>query len=280
MQVLGLCRFSVPVEGGFQVGHRDIDERRDFLYDPARLAERFLWFERVLLPSLRAQTDRNFRLVLLCGEDLPRPWRDRLMDLVAGTPQVRPVFRAPDNHRDLCRRVMAEAVEPGSDVLAEFRLDDDDAVAVNYVARIRSDFLTYATALWSTFGRAFVDQSRGLLLDTTGAYRIAPLVVPHLTAGLTIYLPPTTLEHVIDFPHHRILTSMPGLNLQDEIMFMRGVHGRNDSGGGPKPTGDPFMPARAADVAQRRFGIDLPRFAVDLAALRSQRMPDAQTATA
>ncbi len=269
IQVLGLCRFSVPFTGGFQVVHATPEARRAHLYAPDRLAERFLWFEHLLLPSLRAQTDRDFRLILLCGDDLPEPWRGRLLDLVAATPQVTPTFRASDNHRALCRRVMAEAADPRAGAIAEFRLDDDDAVAGDYVARVRTDFDDHIAPLMRRFGRAFGDHTRGAVLDTVGRYALRRVIAPHLTAGLTLYFPPDTQEHVLDFAHHRILEHMPGVGFQDEIMYLRGRHGRNDSDTWGGKLGPAHDAAAAADIAARRFGIDLPRFALELADLRA-----------
>ena len=39
MQVIGLCRFSYPAFGGFQVEHETIEERIADLYGAARLEE-------------------------------------------------------------------------------------------------------------------------------------------------------------------------------------------------------------------------------------------------
>ena len=67
MQVLGLCRFSYPALGGFQVGHDSTADRIAYLYDPARLEERFRLFETVALPCLMAQTDPDFEMIVLVG---------------------------------------------------------------------------------------------------------------------------------------------------------------------------------------------------------------------
>ena len=40
MQVIGLCRFSYPAIGGFQVEHDSIEERIAFLYAEKRLPAR------------------------------------------------------------------------------------------------------------------------------------------------------------------------------------------------------------------------------------------------
>ena len=45
MQVIGLCRFSYPGEGGFQVTHDSLRARMAHLYAPARMEERFATFE-------------------------------------------------------------------------------------------------------------------------------------------------------------------------------------------------------------------------------------------
>jgi len=54
IQVLGLCRFSFPSSGAFQIEHATIQERREALYAPHRLAQRLAWFENALLPSIMA----------------------------------------------------------------------------------------------------------------------------------------------------------------------------------------------------------------------------------
>ena len=71
MQVIGLCRFSYPAIGGFQVEHETLEERITYLYDPNRLQERFRLLETIALPCLRHQTDQNFDLIIVVGDSLP-----------------------------------------------------------------------------------------------------------------------------------------------------------------------------------------------------------------
>jgi hypothetical protein len=61
MQAIGICRFSYPGEGGFQVEHDDMQARMAYLYAPARMEERFATLETMMLPPLRAQTDDGYR---------------------------------------------------------------------------------------------------------------------------------------------------------------------------------------------------------------------------
>jgi len=54
-------------------------ERTAALYAHDRLEARTFLFENILLPGLRAQTDPDFTLLLLMGEDFPEPWRSRIL---------------------------------------------------------------------------------------------------------------------------------------------------------------------------------------------------------
>ena len=87
MQAIGLCRFSYPAIGGFQVEHDSIEERIDFLYQEARLEERFRLFETVALPCLREQTDPNFDLIIVIGDQLPKQHVERMYDITADMPR-------------------------------------------------------------------------------------------------------------------------------------------------------------------------------------------------
>lgn len=263
VQVLGLCRFSLLGEGGFQVTHAGIAERRAFLYDPQRLGRRFVWFEHVVLPCLRAQTDPDFRLVVLTGEDFPEPFRSRLAALAGTVPQIVLDFRPPGPHRDLCRQALQARIDPAADVVAQFRLDDDDAVAVDYVERLRRDFASGLEPIYGRLGRLSLDYASGLVLDSDGpsAHRV---IARDWTPALTLFLPPGSARAVLDYPHHKLLHHMPGVSLQDNVMFVRGKHEGNDSHGWAGRLAPALAPGEAADILRRRFGIDLGRFAAAL----------------
>ena len=72
IQVLGLCRFSYPANlDAFKTRHTTMDERKANLWSYSRMALRFFWFENVVLPCLQAQSDPDFTVLVLTGEDLP-----------------------------------------------------------------------------------------------------------------------------------------------------------------------------------------------------------------
>lgn len=264
VQVLGLCRFSVPSLGAFQVEHDSIEARRAMLYAPDRLAHRFLWFEHVALPSIKGQTDPEFRLIVLLGEDFPEPWLTRMRALVADVPQILLDFAPPGPHREICAEAMRRHVDPGAEVLAQFRLDDDDAVALDFVARLRADFAAVRPV--HDRGRALaLDYCRGVLLteergNLTPTLRRASLWTP----ALVLFTRPDAPKMILDYPHHLIWRHMPVLSLQDEVMFLRGAHGGNDSAIGQERRPETLPADRWPGLLLRRYGLDISAFGAAL----------------
>ncbi|ABD53491.1 putative rhamnosyl transferase [Jannaschia sp. CCS1] len=265
VQVQGLCRFSFPCTGGFKKYHESLEERRTALYAPKRLDERTLWFEHIFLPPLHAQTDDDFSLHLLLGEDLPDPWRSRVETAIKDIPQITPHWRAPGDHRAICRDVMWGGRDGSRATVAEFRLDDDDAVAVDYVQQLRRAW-GKLSRLTNTHGRVALDHGKGMVLEAQPDRSITPHVLnTHCwSAGLAIYLRPDDEAIIMDFPHHKIWSRVPFVNLTDSVMFIRGDHAHNDAktpfgAGLPVPVPDDEI----ATLIQRRFAIDFPAFQAD-----------------
>ena len=135
MQVIGLCRFSYPAIGGFQVEHDSIEERMAFLYNEARMEERFRLFEAVALPCLREQTDPDFELIIVIGDSLPPHHESRLRDLIADMPQLRIEKHPPRKQRPIMKDILNAARRDPDAPCLQFRYDDDDAVSVDFVER-------------------------------------------------------------------------------------------------------------------------------------------------
>lgn len=273
VQVLGLCRFSYLGGRGFQIEHETLEERRAFLYDPERLARRWFWFENVTLPAFLAQTDPDFTLVLMTGPDLPEPWMGKLRALTEALPQARLSLVQPMRfHLQACKHALLPHLEAGADVVAHFRQDDDDAVAVDYVQHARQDFARIRP-LWRMQRRASIDYMRGLVLKATEAgVSVEPRMIYNAVAALTVYLPPGDPRSAAHFPHWRLAHHMPGAILPDEVMYCRFLNHDNDSGAvGPGYDWDE-APADMAALLRERFRIDLPT--IDRAA-REYGLPQA-----
>ncbi|MFT4012401.1 MAG: putative rhamnosyl transferase [Paracoccus sp. (in: a-proteobacteria)] len=259
VQMLGLCRFSYLGGRGFQVAHDSIEERRAFLYDPERMARRWFWFEHVALPGWLAQTDPDFTLVVMTGPDLPDPWLSRLRELAQILPQMRLALVPPiEAHLDACLAAVAPHVDPAADVIGHFRHDDDDAVAIDYIAQARRDF-GHVRGLWRRKMRLCCDYSRGLVLKGTArGVEVEPWVVYNTGIAQPIFLEPGANRTALHFQHWKIGLSMPNVSLAEKVMFARFLHHDNDSGA----IGQGYRwPAEGVDwqaLLAQRFRIDLP----------------------
>ncbi|MEL6916048.1 MAG: glycosyltransferase [Pseudomonadota bacterium] len=266
LQVLGLMRWSYPSDiEAFEAPARDLEERRAQLYAPARMEERLFFLEHVTLPCLRAQTDRNFRLLMLMGERLPERWRVRVLALTRDIPQVVPLFEPEgQRHAEVCRRVMKAHRYGRAAAVAEFRLDDDDAMALDFVAATRRAFRQNRALL--TKSRAFcLDYSKGFaLLTGPGGVEVRPIFAQHVGIAQALIYGPRHRKSLLDYPHRRLWTAMPTLTLPDPVKWVRGIHRTNDSGIAESVRKLPTWPCEADAIPLLLAS----EFAIDWVALR------------
>lgn len=228
MQVIGLCRFSYLGDGGFQIEHQTLDERRAFLYDPVRLNERFRFFETFTLPSIRAQDDPDFVFIILISEDLPEPYVERLMAQTEDMPQVVLMPWGPDQHRKVCKEAINLIRDDGAPSI-QFRLDDDDAVAKDFVSRLKKDAKSVQPLL---------NANRHVAIDYNHGYFCAPSEsglhlretrTNYLTMGLGLHFRADCRLSVMNFTHNQVHHYMPTVTFSDSVMYLRGVNQFNDS---------------------------------------------------
>lgn len=229
MQAIGICRFSYPGEGGFQVEHGSLRERMDYLYAPARMAERFATFETMMLPPLRAQTDDDFTLLIVIGDSLPGTYRDRLEAAVQHMPQA--VIRAcpPGPHRKVMQDAINAVRRSDGAPCLQFRMDDDDAVACSYIAQLRGAARDVAT-LAARHRHIAIDFNQGYIARASAqGLAVAPTNVPYTTAALALVFQPDLRLSVMNFAHMKVGQKMPTVTFTGQDMLIRGHNDYNDS---------------------------------------------------
>ncbi|GGD19546.1 glycosyltransferase [Sinisalibacter lacisalsi] len=231
VQVIGICRWSYPADpADFRRTPDDLASARAALYADHRMRHRLYLLEEVVLPALRAQTDPDFTLVLLMGDQMPEPYRTQVLDLVADVPQVEVVFEPEGQpQQDLIRKVMLDRRDENAAAVAEFRLDDDDAIAVDFVAETRAVFAEIHP-LFERNGLFGVDYTRGVVLITSrDDCKVKPITARWWAPGMVVYIRPDLAKSVLDFHHMRLWHEMTILMHADKPMFVRGIHHSNDS---------------------------------------------------
>ncbi|GAA6179817.1 glycosyltransferase [Shimia sp. NS0008-38b] len=229
MQVIGLCRFSYPALGGFQVEHETIEDRIDFLYQETRLEERFQLMETVALPCLKAQTDQNFEMILVIGDTLPKHHVDRLHDITANIPQIRIVAHPPKPHRPLMKELINGARKDPKAPCLQFRHDDDDAISVDFFEQLRAATNAVSGLLETNKTVAF-DWNRGHIAEMTGDGIAATDTVRNLyVASLGMYVRGGCPLTIMNFRHGIMNQFMPTISFTDTPMWVRTHNGYNDS---------------------------------------------------
>lgn len=267
MQVIGMTRFSFATLGGFQIQHETLEQHIAYLYAKKRMEERFTYFEHLCLPALKQQTNPDFTLVVLACSEMPKPYLTRLQDLLTDLPQARLFVRAPANHRAVLQEVIGLAKREDADWVAHFRMDDDDAVALNFAEEVHEHFPRL---------RAMAEHKQQLGLDFTNGYALRKSAEglevntghkTNWTPAQVIFLPHSDTRTHVHLPHQRLNQLIPVVSLPHPLMFVRTQNGSNDSGDDfPKK----FIPLE--DQHRRklkfRFGVNVKAFRQALDALQ------------
>lgn len=256
MRVIGLCRFSYPAIGGFKRMHDTIEDREAYLYAPKRMELRFQHFEALTLPSISAQLDKRFTLLVVTGERMPKPYWDRLNDICRTVPEIKVVTAPPAKHRTAMRDVILSEIGDKDTETLQFRLDDDDAVGTNFVRGIRRT-ARLAWKLRADWKNLVIEYSRGYSVKLTPDGILAEEIQGQfLACGLAVFFRPGDTQTVMNFAHHKLHHTMPTIIDPTTPMYLRAVHDDNDSRArGQDKTLKPLN-TEDSDFFKARFNVD------------------------
>ena len=258
LQVLDLCRFSYPAIGGFQVDHETTEERIAYLYDDARIEERFQLFEAVALPSLRAQTDPDFELIIVVGNQMPERHLVRFTALIADMPQARIHAEPPRPQCEVMKQILNAARRDFSQPCLQFRFDDDDAIAVDFIERLRKAAAD-CEGLTKQHKSVAFDWNKGYIAEY-GPKGVAATEIfrPYDVAALGMWVKGDCHLTIMNFAHNKINRFMPSVSFDEPRMFVRGHNASNDSRQKPVKA-VPVKPLtyEEAKKFRKRFAIDI-----------------------
>ncbi|MGR3549953.1 glycosyltransferase [Pseudooceanicola sp.] len=265
-QMVGVCRFSV-LSTDFTTQRRGTPEEiAERIFQPAAMELRFKLFEALTWATLSAQTDPDFKLVILTSEEMPKRYLDRLRDVTASHPGTE-VWAAPiDRHYKLLRMSFDRVAPDGSGHRLSFRIDDDDAVDLEMVQRAKSiarrlvDFQRDEVPSILCWNKGFYfDLNAEDESQLTDTFLRAPLAI----GNTLIHRPgdghnPYRYNHKNFAAHYNVYSdiSLPG--------FIRSVH--------PGNTSTPQLEPRRGEMAEGRVTRQIKRhFGLDADALRAMR---------
>lgn len=186
--------------------------------DPAWLARRFELFESYCLPSMAAQTSKDFTWIVYFDVDTPPQFRDRIeacREVFPFTAYITPVIDAPGWPRSL-----RETLTAPTPWIVTTRFDNDDALAADYVARLHAHLADH------TPERGTLNFTNGLILEGRRVYALA-----HPTNAFGSWLEPwdEATRTAVSIHHMKMARYGPVWQVDGPPAWLQVVHGGNIS---------------------------------------------------
>lgn len=229
-QIIGCMRFSYISKGGFAHSHDSQEQQEAMIYAPDRMERRFQLFEHFALRSLKQQTDQDFKCIFLITQTFPDAYRQRLLDLIG---DWEPGIVMPKPFMPQFRAIKAcyEEVQDGSlPWVTTFRLDDDDMLDRNFIARTRRLAVPLAE-LRGDGQPVILSFNKGVYLEISdeGNRIFDACERTPLSVGSAMITPTGARENIYSRNHRKLAAFFPAYSELDEPSWLRTVHQDNDS---------------------------------------------------
>lgn len=207
-----------------------------------RMKFRFTMFEAMTLPFFRSEAarDKNFRLCILTSSFMPRPWRDRLEELVADIPQIDivPVSITAVFQREF-EFYIRRHLTPEHGTVCTIRLDDDDTLHAGHMKSLRRRCLP------ENIGK-IMTHPNGVYLTRDDAGNMLVRDYKYISNAFGIaYLSGTgDLKTIYDTGSHaKLRNNYPMLHIKKKRAWIRSVHRMADTAGkASAPIEDGWVP--------------------------------------
>lgn len=229
LYILGITRFSLVTEktlSGFELTRGlSFADAKALIYAPERMEARFGLFEAACLPTYRMMK-RQYRHsagLVLIGRSMPKQYVDRLRSLAKGG-AIR-IIRVADTEKpqDAVNRVIA-ALRP-KDRVYSYRLDDDDALSVDFIKTIRQRAKETPDSTVISF-----DWGLSLRRLDEGTFGVKDREQPMIAIGLGTFCKPSKPMSPMQMGNHaKIAEKWPVHHVREPSQWLRVAHEFNDS---------------------------------------------------
>lgn len=229
-RIIGLLRFSVLTPTYYSERFPTLEETAAHLFSDQRMTLRFRLFERLCLPSLTGQSDSDFDMVVLTADSMPQPWLGRLEALLAPWPNIHLRKVGTKNHYRLLQDGYNSVAMDGDSHRILFRLDDDDALDRDFVARTRRlagglmQVQGPETPFIIAYNRGFYVRATPQGNEVFDACERAPL-----STGTTLVAPADHRPNPYRFVHRKLAQHYNTFSDISVPGFIRTIHGDNKS---------------------------------------------------
>lgn len=228
-EVLVAMRFSYFGNSGWK---SDFSKTKAMLFEKDRLIMRMGLLRSLPLPSLAAQTDQNFHLMVLCSYAMPEWAQTALAELCAEVLPEGKYTVAPRRygfaHFHLSR-FLVERYQTGPAI--QTVLDDDDGFSTDLIASIRREMVELPP-MADAGDMRFISFCRGYGLDLSrkdpATFALYRHRYPYINLGLTM-MADVAGKNLFSIRHRKTPQQHPCRIVEGPPMFVRSVHEANDS---------------------------------------------------
>jgi hypothetical protein len=113
-------------------------KRNESVLSDTWLENRFELFDNYCLPSVKSQTNMNFKWLVFFDTTTPDNYKKRVEEIAVNFPQFHPVYSdGMDPYISTAQRIVAES--KNSHIITT-RLDNDDCISIDFIDTIQNDF--------------------------------------------------------------------------------------------------------------------------------------------
>lgn len=208
-----LTRFNVEVDG-----FETIENTWDKMFiDTEWLEGRFKLFEAYCLPSVKAQTSKNFSWLVFFHPDTPEEYKLRISNITDKFPQFKPIYIKSNN--DIPQKIQDELKRNFSDKnwVITTRIDNDDIIAKDYIDNIQK--------LFRPENKLILDFYKGYILDHKNLelYKYDY----QSNAFISIIENSNNIKSVLSFNHARAKEYGNIEHIDSKRMWSQVIHGEN-----------------------------------------------------
>lgn len=259
-RTIGLLRFSVLTPTFYATEFDSLEAAAAHIFSDARMELRFHIFENLCLPSLTRQTDPDFDMVILTAASMPAPWLARLEALIDPLPNFHLMKVDAGNHYRLIQAGYASVPTGDATHLLQFRLDDDDAVDLDFVARTKR----LAAGMMQVQGPDtpfVIAYNRGFYVrrDAGGNEVFDACERAPLSTGTTLVAPVGHGMNPYRYVHRKLAQHYNTFSDISVPGFIRTIHGDNKSATPQMGLTRQLTELQVRRRLRRHFGVDLDR---------------------
>jgi hypothetical protein len=251
-------RFSVLTPTYYNEKFATLADTAEHIYSDSRMALRFHIFEKLVLPSLVAQSDPDFKLIILSGQAMPDRHKERLSDLIEPHSNMRVDFVDTEDHYKLLKKAYNSVPLGDAQQRLMFRLDDDDAVGIMFIERLKA-IAEGLTELMGDKVPQIIAFNRGfhVEIDPDGDNDVFDTCERSpLSTGMALLAPAEYPNNPYRYNHRKSAQHFNTYSDIEHPMYIRTIHSDNKSNPAQMGISKRLKPERIERQLRKFFGVD------------------------